>query len=577
MKTRHLTNRIIIIFFCLMSFTSQAAEILLKVDRTQIEFNETFKLSFKADEVPDGDPDFSPLDEDFKIINQSTSSNVIIVNGKYSRSKTWTLSLTARKKGTVTIPAINFGKDVSQSYQIIIKEPRQSTEEPGKSSEPLISELKISTDSAYPQQQIVITRRLLISNNISAYEFAPLNIKGVDFIEEDLGDVKQYQTKYGDTNYIVLEKNIAIYPQSAGSLLIEPSVAGARVAIQGSQKNDAYDPFRSNYRTIRRSSKEKSITVNPIPEAFNGKHWLVAKEVQLVEEFPTGDTFKIGEPITRTLLLIADGQNSSQLPEFETTPIKGLKQYPDQPLLKNNTSGTGVTGVQQIKVAIIPSAASTYTLPTISIPWWNTTTNTMDVARINARTFSVKPEAGSINSLDSKNISPALVNQIESINAGNNNQAVPQVSTNSSLPWKISTLLLSISLLVTLQILWKRKDAPTAVKKPSSQKTPSVKAALKDIKQACMNNDAQMSKDALIRWGQALFIDDSLHSLGDLSKKVDGKLSQNIQALNAYLYRNNNENWICNHLFDLCDKYTEKEKSQSKSHITNDKLVDLYK
>ncbi|VAW59457.1 hypothetical protein MNBD_GAMMA08-1269, partial [hydrothermal vent metagenome] len=240
-------------------------------------------------------------------------------------------------------------------------------------------------------------------------------------------------------------------------------------------------------------------------------------------------------------------------------------------------SGTGVTGVQQIKVAIIPSAASTYTLPTISIPWWNTTTNTMDVARINARTFSVKPEAGSINSLDSKNISPALVNQIESINAVNNNQAVTQVSTNSSLPWKISTLLLSISLLVTLQILWKRKDAPTAIKKPSNQKTPSVKAALKDIKQACMNNDAQMSKDALIQWGQALFIDDSLHSLGDLSKKVDGKLSQNIQALNAYLYRNNNENWICNHLFDLCDKYTKKEKSQSKSHITNDKLVDLYK
>jgi len=177
---------------------------------------------------------------------------------KYSRSKTWTVSLIAKHKGTIVIPAISFGKDTSQSYQIVIKEPQKSNVQPGNTTDPIISELKTSVDSAYPQQQIVITRRLLSSQNLSAYEFAPLSIKGIEFTEEDLGEVKQYQTKYGDTSYIVLEKNVAIYPQSSGELTIEPSVAGARITIRDSQHNgSAYDPFHTSSRTLRRSSEKK--------------------------------------------------------------------------------------------------------------------------------------------------------------------------------------------------------------------------------------------------------------------------------------------------------------------------------
>ncbi len=577
MNIKNIFFKVIIILCYLFAFSSQAADILLKVDRTQIELHETFKLSFKAEETPDDDPDFSPLKKDFKILNESTSHNVIIVNGKYSRSTTWTLSLTAKRKGTLTIPAINFGKDSSESYQIVIKEPKKSSGKLGKTDEPVISELVISDEKAYPQQQIIVTQRLLSSRNITAYEFSPLQYLGVEVIEEALGEVKQYQTKYNGISYLVLEKNTAIYPQEAGKLLIEPSVVGARITIEGTRRNGTFDPFQSSSRTIRRSSKEKSIVINPIPAEFKSKHWLVAKEVQLVEEFPEGDTFKVGEPITRTLLLLADGQNSSQLPEFVDTPMDGLKQYPDKPLLKNNVSGSGITGVQQIKIAIIPSAAGTYTLPTVSVPWWNTKTNTMEVARIYPRTFTVIDE----HVTGSTPTTPITTEQkavIKSINENMSTTAGSPViaQTNDSLPWKIATLFLTICLLITLQLLLKRKGLEVDINTVAPDKAPSDKQALKNIKQACQNNNARQVKDALIEWGQAIF-NNNIHSLGDLEHKVDNELAEKIQTLNTFLYRNNEDNWVCGELYSFCNKYTKNIKNIKKSRINKESLEQLYK
>lgn len=283
------------LFTCLLTFTANAAEITVRVDRTHIELNETFILVFEASENPDDDPDFSPLEKDFQVLRKSSSSNISIINGEYKKAKRWNVSLLALREGTITIPPISFGNDLSPQYQITIKAVKESA---GKEGEEFISELEISTDTAYPQSQIIITQRLLSSRNINGYEFSNLKLKGIEVAKEPLGEVKQFQTKRGDTPYLVLEQSYAIYPQTAGTLTIEPSVATARLSI-GNRSNR--DPFRSNTKTLRRASAKKIITVKPIPVSFKGKHWLPAKEVQLVEEFPENTDFKNGEPITRTL------------------------------------------------------------------------------------------------------------------------------------------------------------------------------------------------------------------------------------------------------------------------------------
>jgi oxygen tolerance protein BatD len=580
MNIKNTFIKILFILLYLFSIVAHAVDIQVKVDRTQVELNETFTLIFESTEDPDDDPDFSPLAKDFQILNQSTSSNISIINGEYTRSKKWKVSLIALHDGVITIPPIRFGSDNSQSYQIKITQPQKST---GKAGEAFISELNVDTDTAYTQAQIIITQRLLSSSNINAYEFSPLKFKGVEVVQEKLGEVKQYQTSRGNTPYLVLEQSYALYPQSAGELIIEPSVASARVAIQGSRSNrSAFDPFRSNTKTIRRLSDRKKISVKAISKKFKGHHWLPSKEVQLVEEFPEATSFKAGEPITRTLLLIADGQLSSQLPEFTSSSVKGLKQYPDKPLLKNNISDNGITGVQQIKVALIPSIAGQYTLPAIKVPWWNTKTNKLEVARIKSRTFTVVASGAS----------PTLNAQppVDKISTQPENSDIPSLQTvesapqsitrsaDNSLPWKLTTFLLAIGLSIALFFLWKKQTVKPETKTVQAQDTVSLKKSLNELKQACDLNNAQNSKTALLHWARALYINEPIHSLGELSDKVDDELAKNINLLNVYLYKNTSDNWQCNTLYSLCVKFTEQFEIQLKSSDkTVGELESLYK
>ena len=571
--------KIILVTFFLTSLTAQAADINVNVDRSQIELNETFTLIFESNEEPDDAPDFSPLEKDFQILNQGTSSNISIINGQYTRSKKWNVSLVARRTGTITIPEINFGSDTSPSYQITIKQPQKSS---GKSGDALISELEVSTSSTYPQAQVIITKRLLSSSNINAYEFSDLDTSGVQITKEKLGEVKQYQTNRGGTPYLVLEQRYVIYPQSEGELKIKPVVASARIAIKSSRGNrSAFDPFLSNTKTLRRSSTSKTISVKPVPDSFKGKHWLAAKEVQLVEEFPQGDTFTAGEPVTRTLLLVADGQSSSQLPEITFNEISGLKQYPDKPLLKNNISDDGITGVQQIKVAIIPSSAGDYVLPAISIPWWNTQTNTLELAEIKARRFTVGNSTQSNDASKSPSNSTSPVIQ-ETVTSTPDETVLNPVDidtssdTDSSLIWKLISLILAISLIYTLFLLWRNNQLTSPSKTDNRKPDLTLKQTLLLLKQACDKNDATASKDALLEWSQIIFKNKPAHSLGEISQRVDQAFADTINTLSSCLYRDQGDDWTCDSLYELCSRYTETINNEVTSK-TNDQLESLYK
>lgn len=562
-----------------LTSVAYAADIQVKVDRSHIELNETFTLVFEASEAVDDDPDFSPLEKDFQVLNQSTSSNISIINGQYTRNQRWSVSLLPLREGSITIPSISFGSDTSPQYQVTIKPVQKSSE---KSGAEFMSELDISTDSSYPQAQIIVTQRLLSSRNINGYEFSKLQFSGVDVDIEPLGELKQYQTRRGNTNYLVLEQHFAVFPQTAGELTIEPSIATARLALNN--KRNSYDPFRSNTKTVRRASAKKSIDVMPVPGTFKGRHWLVANEVQLVEEFPEGENFKPGDPITRTISILADGQSSSQLPEFKITDIKNLKQYPDQPLLNNNVTEKGITGIQQIKVAIIPSQAGSYTLPEISVPWWNIKTGKMEIAKVKQRSFDVGSAAAGSSTPASQPAQPAT-QPITAIDTpaqpelditGSTENTTTEDTTGSAL-WKLLSLLLFIAWLVTIFLFWKQKRSINQTDTSTAQATPSLKTSYKQLENACQKSDAQACKVALLYWANALFENEPVYSLGELAKRVDAPLAEQINNLNSLLYKNQPEQWQAGELFASVKQFADTYQTKSGQENNDDKLEPLYK
>jgi hypothetical protein len=64
--------------------------------------------------------------------------------------------------------------------------------------------------------------------------------------------------------------------------------------------------------------------------------------------------------------------------------VRKYTKVPTQPMAKND----GMVAFREEKIALIPGQAGSYTLPPIEIPWWNTQTQKMEVARIAARTLT---------------------------------------------------------------------------------------------------------------------------------------------------------------------------------------------
>jgi len=68
----------------------------------------------------------------------------------------------------------------------------------------------------------------------------------------------------------------------------------------------------------------------------------LAEQLVLKQEW-SGDNqqMKVGEPLTRTLTLLAKGTTVSQLPELNAAKIDDqLKAYPDQPYCRNRKKRT---------------------------------------------------------------------------------------------------------------------------------------------------------------------------------------------------------------------------------------------
>ncbi|MDH5766231.1 MAG: BatD family protein, partial [Gammaproteobacteria bacterium] len=165
--------------FLLFSFSIQAmaATITAQADRNPVQANESFNLVFEAEGSVDDEPDFSPLLKDFTILNQSQGSSISIINGSYSKTTRWTLSLMANKEGVLTVPSIAFGNDRSPELRMTVK-PEQTSA--ANQVNDLFLELETSTNDTWVQSQIVLTVRLFSANNISQFGISKLTTNNMD-------------------------------------------------------------------------------------------------------------------------------------------------------------------------------------------------------------------------------------------------------------------------------------------------------------------------------------------------------------------------------------------------------------
>ncbi|MDT8387102.1 MAG: BatD family protein [Thiogranum sp.] len=536
-----------ILFSILLSLFANlawAADIVATLDRNPVAVNESFTVMFDATGDVDDDPDFSPLETFFDILNQTQSSRVQIINGRMDSTKQWQLILMAREPGTYTLPAIAFGRDQSNPLELEVREAPASSASPDST---IFLEAEVSPQSAYVQAQLVYTVRLLRSVNLRSASLSEPEISGVDAIVEKLGEDRSFEATRNGASYAVVERSYAIFPQHSGTLSIEPTIFQGQIVTRSSRF--LLDEEMQIKRLI---SKPFSVEVKPKP-ATAATPWLPARALRLQEEWAeTPPQFKVGEPITRTLTLAADGITAAQLPSLTDSLPDGLKQYPDQPVLQDDKRSTGVFGMRQEKIAIMPSRPGRYELPAIEVPWWNVETGQQEVARIPARSIEVAAAS------DAASAPPAPLPSVpvDTTPAAAAPSGIAQ-TTAGFWPWISGTLALGWLL---SGLLWWRQHRTTKSVAVTPQRS---SGDFNAVKKACRDNDAQACKTALLDWAQHHWPDDPPTSLGAIGTRVDVEFAGAIATLNRTLYAREGSQWQGEALWSAARRWLKAGQSEA--------------
>jgi len=507
------------------SIGHSAVDIIVSTDRNPVHLDESFQLKFEANGSVDDDPDFSPLRILLDIVRQGESSNISLINGSMSRSKTWTLTVMPKAVGDIQIPAIHFGDDKSPPLLIRVKKADQA--KMGDSS--FFVNLSSDVKSSIEQAQIIVTIRVFSDKSLNEISLSTLQFNHGDVVVETLGEEKSYQTKVQGKPYLVIEQKVALFPQKAGPLVIQPVLALA--SVRSNTRTFFGDPASKPVR-----ARSDVLKLDVVERPKTASTWLPAKSVVLTDTWLSDPSqFTVGEPITRVLTLSANGLTAAQLPELEIKELDSLKLYPDQATLQNDLTDLGVTGTRQEKIAYIPSKPGVITLPAKVIKWWNTETKQWDKTEIAKQIITVKKSTSLVEQAPVVTQPEKIEQEIKKEPKQKSLLEPKEASANSDeTMWKWIALFCALGWLLMIVLYLNKKQT-----KKTEDKPPIVKAAtfnMTRLKSACQNRDAKACKQAMIEWASARYPNKKITQLAELNTFVSEPLFKQVKQLEAILY-----------------------------------------
>jgi len=504
---------------------AQDAVLQASVDRPIVRDNESFTYTIRAEGSVRGDPEMTPVTQQFDVLGSASEKRVGIINGRTSQVTTWTYQLMPKAVGEFTLPQVRVGSQQTNPVVVRVTAPQTS----GNAPSDIFMELDAQpSDAVYVQSQVIFTLRLFVGVATGRATLTQPEVTGGEAIVEKLGEDSQYQTERAGRSFVVRERRYAVFPQVAGTLTIGPATFEAMVI-----------PDRGFSRVQRFRSGTLDVTVQPAvspPASLSDAVWLPAQRVAIAEKW-SGDAsadLVVGIPRTREVTIEADGLLETQLPELALGQQPGIRQYADQPELARQLTPQGFKATRRVSMAVIAQAPGDVTLPKIELPWFNVATKAWEVASLPQRTLRITP---------SNEVAPAVPQVDETTSA------VP-VATPASNAWPIASALLALGWLATALSWWRSSRSAhgsagghTVRASHAAERKPNERKALRDVQAACGANDADAARRALLDWADARFPAAPPRSLGALAAELDGSVAQEILDLEAHIYGATQGRW----------------------------------
>ncbi|MBU6959890.1 BatD family protein [Pseudomonas sp. CVAP len=508
---------VLLLSLSLWTVGAQAAGLVASIDRSRVNSGETVELTLESSDVTQfGKPDLSALDPLFEVRGTRQVNQLTTLGDDSHATTRWIITLLPRHNGTLVIPSLALGEYKSQpiNLQVVESEKQDSADKLA----PVFIETSLDQDTVYVQAQAILTLR--IYHSVSLYDdssLTPLQIP--DARVEQLGESRTYEKVINDLRHGVIERRYAIYPQHSGVLTIPAQMFSATlVETQPSQESAPQGPKAG--KLIRVSSTGLNLTVKPKPADYPADApWLPARSLSLSESWnPTPDHVQVGDSMTRSLTLKAEGLASSQLPPLPATETSGLRRYPDQPQLSNQPSDRGLTGIREDREALVPTRIGQIELPPVEVVWWNTLQDHLERSSLPARTLNTVSNPSLMVDTPAGNV-PATV----------------ALGSEALWYWKLSTLILACTTLLGFGLWWRARWQPAILR--AAQTGPSPRTLLDDLKRACQANDPQATRQALDAWARQ-----QPETLADMAARFV-PLSDALDGLNGALYSETGHYW----------------------------------
>ena len=445
-----------------------------RVDRTTLPKNETLQLelsgSFSAFNLS---IDLSPLEKDFRVLDNRRSTNMQYINGNFEAKTTLTVTLEPKRSGLLTIPSITIENESSAPIELKVTDAVNSISGDPNQAPPVDIEVSIDTTDTWVQAQVLLKIKLYQSVKLFNLELQGIKeLQQLGLSIEKIGDNATYQSKRHNINYQVTELNYLIFSDNPGSLTLPEFIFEGQVPLRNSRYG----------KRVEARSEPITLTFKDVPKDYPSATWIPAKGLQISDDLAETVEIKQGESLNRNLIMSVYGQEAAVIPDTPQLKSDLINIYGDAPELNNQITAEGITGVRMDNIALITKQPGTLTLPAIEIPWFNVETAKTEYARLPERTIKIIPDATQISNIPAP-VAPTV--QLEKPTVAteesdtSDNEALPAEASHGT-PLSTKILIIALFIIVIAQgifILKLMRKLKERAQKPLAEHRPVTKSS----------------------------------------------------------------------------------------------------
>ena len=418
----------ILLMLCFAYVLTVCAQNISVSAPTHVATGENFRIAYTIANVSVDDFRSASMPAGLEVIAgpyTSQQSSYQIVNGHTSRSSsiTYTYTLYAEKAGTYTIGAAHAkagGKTIaSRPFRIVVSgsaktngsaAPNMHDDDamPSRSSGTNISsndlfvKVTASKNRVHEQEPILLTYKLYTLVDLTSLDGKMPDLKGFHTQEIPLPQQKSFHLeKLNGRNYrCVTWSQYVMYPQMTGKMTI-PSITFKGVVVVQNRNVDPFEAFfngGSGYVEVKRNivAPAIDIQVDPLPDKptdFSGGVGKFSISAQL-----TNPTVKAGTPVTLRVVVGGTG-NLKLIKQPVVTFPKDFDKYDPKVTDKTKLTTNGIEGNMIYDFLVVPRNQGNYTIPAISLTYYDTTTNAYKTIKTEPLNVKVEPGDGKSTSV----------------------------------------------------------------------------------------------------------------------------------------------------------------------------------